>query len=128
MRQTVKSNGIFDSYNEVVSLGKRSPWSIQGSVRFDADYLHRLAPPLLTMSQEQVETAHTNDEDATRLAIAEAIARRAPAQTHDDDEERQFAMERDTRQKFRRLVDPGIARHTQDIQFEATIKVYEPLS
>jgi hypothetical protein len=82
------------------------------------------------MSQEQaipVETANINDEDAARLAIAEAIARRAATQTHDDDEERRFAMERDTRQKFRRLVDPGIARHTQPIQFEATVKVYDPL-
>jgi hypothetical protein len=83
------------------------------------------------MSQEQaalIETEHTNDEDVTRLAISEAIERRAATQTHDDDEERRFAMERDIRQKFRRLVDPGISRHTQPIQFEATVKVYDLLS
>lgn len=70
------------------------------------------------------ETSIINEEHAARAAIAEAVARRAANASHDDDEERRFAMERDKRQLFRRLVDPGIARHTQPVVFEAAVKVY----
>lgn len=63
------------------------------------------------------------DVERTRASIAEAIARRAVSAQPDDDEERRFALERDTRQDFRRLLDPGIARGASTATMEATLKV-----
>jgi len=65
----------------------------------------------------------TQDSDQTRTAIADAIAKRVVPPQPEEEEERRFALERDIRQEFRRLVDPGIARGTSPATLEATLKV-----
>ncbi|KAG8837228.1 hypothetical protein FRC18_009748 [Serendipita sp. 400] len=86
-----------------------------------------------TMSQEE-STVHENiaeeskTTDDARNAIADAILRRAEAPTVDEDEERRFARERETRLEFRRLVDPGIARGNTPARFEETLKVLSKIA
>lgn len=59
----------------------------------------------------------------TPADVAAAIARRAVSAAPEDSDEVRFAKERDIRQEFRRLLDPGIARGTAKPQLEATLKV-----
>jgi hypothetical protein len=59
----------------------------------------------------------------TPASVAAAIARRAASAAPEDAEEIQFAKERESRQEFRRLLDPGIARGTAKPQLEATLNV-----
>jgi hypothetical protein len=61
--------------------------------------------------------------EQARIAIAEAIAKRAVSLQPEEEEERRFALERDTRQEFRRLLDPGIARGIAPAILEGTLKV-----
>jgi hypothetical protein len=63
------------------------------------------------------------DAERARMAIAEAIAKRAVSLQPEEEEERRFALERDTRQEFRRLLDPGMARGTAPATLEGTLKV-----
>ena len=65
----------------------------------------------------------TDDTERTRASIAEAIAKRTVSLQPEEEEERQFALERDTRQEFRRLLDPGIARGASTTALESTLKV-----
>jgi beta-glucosidase/6-phospho-beta-glucosidase/beta-galactosidase len=66
----------------------------------------------------------TWDTEQARVAIAEAITKRAvPLQPAEEEEERRFALERDTRQEFRRLLDPGIVRGAYPATLEGTLKV-----
>ncbi|KAG8798905.1 hypothetical protein FRC17_007288 [Serendipita sp. 399] len=80
----------------------------------------------VTTHEGVVEEVHATDD--ARNAIAEAILRRSEATTLDDDEERRFARERDTRLEFRRLVDPGIARGNAPATYEETIKVLSKIA
>jgi hypothetical protein len=63
------------------------------------------------------------DAEQARMAIADAIAKRAVSLQPEEEEERRFALERDTRQEFRRLLDPGMARGAAPATLEGTLKV-----
>lgn len=73
-------------------------------------------------------SAETNDAELTRASIAEAIAKRAVSLQPEDEEERRFALERDTRQEFRRLLDPGIARGTSESALLSTLKMLSTIA
>jgi len=68
------------------------------------------------------------DAERARMAIAEAIAKRAVSLQPEEEEERRFALERDTRQEFRRLLDPGMARGTAPATLEGTLKMLSTIA
>jgi hypothetical protein len=74
----------------------------------------------LAMSSPPAPTA---EPTSTREAIARAIAERAPTNPRESLDEAQYALDRERRVYFRRLVDPGIARGAQPTHYEATLQV-----
>lgn len=75
------------------------------------------------MAESTSTTASPSTQRVARDNIAEAIAQRAREAPIKDDDETRFRLERDSRQEFRRLIDPGIVRGLSDASAEATLKV-----
>jgi hypothetical protein len=80
--------------------------------------------PTTEPTPKPTESTEESHNDSIRDSIAEAIARRAQPLAPEEDEERRFALERDSRQEFRRLIDPGIARGNSEATLESTLKVW----
>ncbi|CCA66584.1 hypothetical protein PIIN_00267 [Serendipita indica DSM 11827] len=78
--------------------------------------------------QLEEPTTDQHAPESARNAIAEAIARRALSAAPEDEDERRFVLERDTRQEFRRLIDPGIARGSSPATLEATLKMLSTIA
>ncbi|PVF96329.1 hypothetical protein CPB86DRAFT_515049 [Serendipita vermifera] len=82
----------------------------------------------VTKPDEPVVTIEETQNESVRDSIAEAIARRAQPPAAEEEQERRFALERDTRQEFRRLIDPGIARGNTEATLESTLKMLSTIA